>query len=270
MIDKLLNERYPLPEWVLIWELNKGTGFRGTEGRADAVAFNCYPSKKFVRHAFEIKTSRGDFIRELNNPLKRKWLEDNFHETYFVTANGIAKESEIPEGWGLLSITKKGDALRRMVIAKHREIPPIPESLALSAIRSLAQRLTRVDLPYILDGQEVTRDMVEKWANEILEHQHKTLRDRLNRVEKERLELHDLEVRLIEPFSILKEALGSFDWKERERFRSDPSKIITSENVREWLIQVANAQAKRLLNDAINARDSLTRMIENVHHRNST
>lgn len=261
MLYKLLKARYPLPEWALVFELNKGVGFSGTDGRADAVAFNCYPSKKLVRHAFEMKISRGDFIRELNNPLKRKWLEDNFHETYFVTTHGIAKDNEIPEGWGLLTATKNGESLRRTVIAKHRDITSLPERIALSAIRSLAQSLSNLDLPYAIAGQEVQKEDVEKWAREVLDHQHKTLKDGLNAVRKERQALSDIKDKLTGPFSELREAMGRFGWSERRRMNENPTEVITVDNVREWIAAVIVEQSKRILEDAIHARDSLSQMI---------
>ena len=142
-LGALLEERYPLPEWALIFELSKGTGWSGQEGRCDAAAFNCYPSKGYHRLAFEMKTGRGDFLKELDTPKKRAWLEENFHQTYFVCVPGIAKEEEVPDGWGLLVESRSGDKLRRVKVARHRELPPLPESLALSASRTWLNRTSR-------------------------------------------------------------------------------------------------------------------------------
>jgi len=261
MIKTLLKQKYPLPEWALIFELNKGTGFKGTERRADAVVFNCYPSKGSIRYAFEIKTSRGDFIRELNNPQKRKWLEDNFHETYFVTTHKLVKDTEIPEGWGLLSVTSKGDALRRSVIPRHREVPELPESMALSAIRSLASSLNDLDVPYVLNGREVCKQDVEQWANQILDHQHKTLQEGIKTQSKLNMELRELREGLLEPFKVLREAVERCDYYAKRELDKEPLNIITVDAVRSWLVQVANTQARALLKDAIKARDALTDLI---------
>ena len=77
------------------------TGY-GCDSHIDAAAFNMWPSKNFERHAFEVKRSRSDFMREIGNPQKRQWVEENFHLTWFVTPAGLVKPDEIPEGWGLL------------------------------------------------------------------------------------------------------------------------------------------------------------------------
>jgi hypothetical protein len=264
VLGKLLQERYPLPEWALVFELNKGVGAYGTDRRADAAAFNCYPSKKLVRHAFEFKTDRGDFIRELNNPKKREWLESNFHETYFVTPHKLVKEKEIPEGWGLLVATSKGDTLRRTVIARHRDVPALPEKIALSAIRSLANSLSNLNLPYVLDGREVKKEEVQEYVDEVLTHQHETLRKRLNTVEEERLELSDLRGKLIGPFRELRTAIGEFSWQEDRQLLSDPEEIITTAAVQEWLQQIKRAKIIQLLKPIISARDALSKLIDSV------
>jgi hypothetical protein len=264
VLGKLLQERYPLPEWALVFELNKGVGAYGTDRRADAVAFNCYPSKKLVRHAFEFKTDRGDFIRELNNPKKREWLESNFHETYFVTPHKLVKEKEVPEGWGLLVATSKGDTLRRTVIARHRDVPAMPEKIALSAIRSLASSLSNLNLPYVLDGREVKKEEVQEYVDEVLKHQHETLRKRLNAVEKERLALSDLRGKLIGPFRELRRAIGGFSWLEDQQFADNPEEVITTDNVIKWLREVEKAKVIQLLKPIISARDALSELIDSV------
>jgi hypothetical protein len=63
-LEKLLRVKYPLPEWVLFFELSGGTGWSGQQHRADAIAFNCYPSKGLHRLAFEVKRTRQDYMRE--------------------------------------------------------------------------------------------------------------------------------------------------------------------------------------------------------------
>lgn len=79
----LIRARYPGPEWAVLDELHDGTGGSGTR-RFDAVAFNCWPSRGFVRLGFEIKVTRGDFARELADHAKRAALERHCHEVYFV------------------------------------------------------------------------------------------------------------------------------------------------------------------------------------------
>src|SRR6056300_165794 len=100
-LEALVEQRHKLPEWVTVRELPNGTGM-SKNGAIDIAAFSCWRASKYVRIAYEVKRSRSDFLRELNTPDKRLWVEQNFHETYFVVSPGICKPEEVPESWGLL------------------------------------------------------------------------------------------------------------------------------------------------------------------------
>ena len=130
--------RHKPPQWVAIKELRAGTGYgKGADQRFDVAAFNVWPSKKFVRVVYEVKRSRNDWLRELKNPSKRASAEAWFHETWFVCDKGVAKEAEVPEGWGLLE--PAGEKLRTRVHARMRVPGDAPATLYLSAMRRLAE-----------------------------------------------------------------------------------------------------------------------------------
>lgn len=99
----LIRARYPGPEWAVLDELHDGTGGSATR-RFDAVAFNCWPSRGFVRLGFEIKVTRGDFARELADHAKRAALEKHCHEVYFVVGPNVYAARDVPEPWGLLEV----------------------------------------------------------------------------------------------------------------------------------------------------------------------
>lgn len=61
------------------------------------LAFNCWPSRGFVRLGFEIKVTRGDFARELGDHAKRAALERHCHEVYFVVGPGVCAPRDVPE-----------------------------------------------------------------------------------------------------------------------------------------------------------------------------
>jgi hypothetical protein len=266
-LGALLEERYPLPEWALIFELNMGTGWRGQDGRADAVAFNCYPSKGYHRLAFEMKTGRGDFLKELDTPQKRAWLEENFHQTYFVCTPGVAKEEEVPDGWGLLVETKKGDNLRRVKVARHRELPPLPETLALSAIRSMAGRMHSFTIPFKFEGRTVTREDIDRYVHETLALQQQTLLDQIDAANKRRRELDKLKEQLVEPFLILARAAdpeGRLGWMENQKLRDNPGKYLTRERVQAWVEQTPRAELGRRLKEAREAHAALGKLLAQV------
>lgn len=97
-------------EWAFFKELAIGTGFgRGVPQRLDAWAMHLWPSHHYTRWTFEVKISRGDFLRELAQPLKRRpgLLYSNLF--YFVTPAGLVKPAEIPAECGLIEVGSMPD-----------------------------------------------------------------------------------------------------------------------------------------------------------------
>jgi hypothetical protein len=65
----MLRERHPAPEWAIFFEVANGLGVSDRR-YADAVAMSLFPSRGLDVHGFEVKTARGDWLRELKNPKK--------------------------------------------------------------------------------------------------------------------------------------------------------------------------------------------------------
>lgn len=117
-----LQRRHQMPEWVLVRELRLGTGYdyapydyvRRQRGRAkmqqriDAWALNCYPGNGFRRIAYEIKVSRGDFIKEKRDPEKRQPAMEVSDYFYFAAPRGLIAPMELPQGCGLLVVYESG------------------------------------------------------------------------------------------------------------------------------------------------------------------
>lgn len=107
-LDILERERHS-HDWIFFRELRIGAGYTGdSQQRVDAFAVHCFPSKNHHRFAYEIKTSRADFLRELASPRKRRPALMMSNYFYFVTPPGIVKPDEVPIDCGLLEITKAG------------------------------------------------------------------------------------------------------------------------------------------------------------------
>jgi len=203
LMTRMVMNRHPLPEWATFTELRDGTGFAHS-GAIDVATFNCYPSKNGIRVAYEIKATRNDFAKEIDNPKKREWVEKYFHQTYFVIAHGICEAKEIPEGWGLLQLSKKHKILRRLVIAKHREVPDPPYWLMMSAMRRSVEDMhaNNTKIRHI-DGESFTTKEFEK----LVEDSVSALRDNTNKkiaelYDQER-EYRDLRTKLVQPLYTL-------------------------------------------------------------------
>jgi len=114
-----LERKFDYPEWGLFFEV---TGKNGK--RADAIAYNLFPSRNFKTIGLEIKASRSDWKSELEKPSKNDWFVGQVDQFYVVAAKkGIVKESELPEGWGLYEM-KGGGKLYEVVesdLTEHQD-----------------------------------------------------------------------------------------------------------------------------------------------------
>lgn len=123
-----LRRKYDFPEWALFEEVPGKTG-----KRADAIAFNMFPSRNFKTLGLEVKASRGDWKKELQDISKADYFVGQCDEWYVVAGRkGIVKESELPVGWGLLEM-KGGGKLYTIVesdLTDHQNRPPDREFYA--------------------------------------------------------------------------------------------------------------------------------------------
>ncbi len=205
----LLELRYPLPKWVLLREVREGTGY-GVSQSADAAAWCCWPSIGDHRVAFEIKIARSDWLRELSRPAKRRWLEEWFHETYIVVPYGIVKDGEVPEGWGLLVATKKGDSLRCKIRPMHRAHEATPP-IELAALRSIAEQMvSERSHHYRFNCQDISRADLDAKVNAILEVERLRLKDKATVLDRNKQLLEDQRDALISPLQDLARHAG--DW----------------------------------------------------------
>jgi hypothetical protein len=110
-IVELLKIRYPQPEWLTMDEVVV------TPRRFDFLAARLWGDAHHIL-GFEVKVERGDYLKELSDPDKRRALEQRCHAAYFVAPAGLIAKAEVPQGWGLIELA--GTQLREKVAARHR------------------------------------------------------------------------------------------------------------------------------------------------------
>jgi hypothetical protein len=190
----LLRARHAAPEWALFEELPDATGF-DKRRTFDAYAMHTWPSKGFRCVGYEIKTSRSDFKREIEDPTKRAPLEAVAHEVYFLTSPGLVKLDEVPEGWGL--IEPRGDTLTVRKAATQRRLEALPWKLVASIARRAVEPSDLPPLAWRLAERTMTeaefRELVKEMAREQIvdaerrastaEDRHKTRADEARRLQ---------------------------------------------------------------------------------------
>lgn len=77
----------------------------GREQHIDAFAIHTWPSKRFVRRAYEVKSSRADMRRDLQQPWKQDAALALSNEFYLAVPSDLSLDGfEFPPEWGVLTI----------------------------------------------------------------------------------------------------------------------------------------------------------------------
>jgi hypothetical protein len=136
-----LRRRYKTPEWALFSEVRDKLGWAG-KGSCDALAFGLWPSRGMAMLGFEIKTDRGDWLRELKKPEKAERFATLCDEWWVVTTPDVIRdESELPSGWGWLYLAKRGRIVAKNLKVKRAATPkPNHPELPREFIAALLRR----------------------------------------------------------------------------------------------------------------------------------
>lgn len=125
-------------QWIYFEECPVGTGWKGSN-YIDAYAIAVWPSAANKRIAYEVKTSRSDFLREIKNPLKRRPAIYFSNEYYFVVPKGLVKEEEVPVDCGLIEFFDDGRLITKVPAPQRESIRPT-WNFAAALMRRLHER----------------------------------------------------------------------------------------------------------------------------------
>lgn len=127
-----LRAKYSAGEYVLLTEVPNATG-GGKERICDAMAFGCWRKTGFHVHGFEIKVSRTDWLKELQDRSKSAIFERHCHFWWIVASKGIVKKEELPASWGLLET--RGEGLTVTSAAELRTAEQMPFDMLSAIVR---------------------------------------------------------------------------------------------------------------------------------------
>jgi hypothetical protein len=142
-IHDALIRKFPAPEWAIFFEVANGLGLSDRR-YADAIAMSLFPSRGLDVNGFEVKTDRGDWLRELKAPQKADAIASYCDFWWLVTSNDkIAPKDEVPKTWGLL-VLKDGDL--RQVKRAERMKPKKIDRAFMGAMFRRAHQWTETQL----------------------------------------------------------------------------------------------------------------------------
>lgn len=94
-------------------------------GRCDFMSVGLWASRGHLIYGHEIKTSRADWLAELNKPSKADLWWGCCHRWWLVVPSAdLVREGELPDGWGLMVPRAGARRMRVIVSAAARHVTP--------------------------------------------------------------------------------------------------------------------------------------------------
>lgn len=171
----LLRERYSNGgEWVCASEVQRTTGW--SDRRYDFVAMNCWNSNFYKIEVVEIKVSKSDLRRELEEPEKHNVMFDDIDYYSLAAPDKIIDLSIIPPKWGIYAVVDGKLVTKRKPLAIHDEPrTTLPRAFAASFMRAAAAQ--NMDRTLLADEKKKSFDegyarckidvgqMADSWEN---------------------------------------------------------------------------------------------------------
>lgn len=189
-LREMLEVRYQAPEWHLEHEVTHGMR------RLDSVAFRLWggSGKGHLLLGFELKVSRADWRRELQQFDKGADWAAVVDEFYIVAPKDLVPLDELPRGWGLLEV--RGS---RLYVRAH---PSRPAQTPDEMPRLVAARFVeRLRTAVIRQRHEIQRE-IEPAIRAALEAQRAQREDRERTALAEQAEQWDALVRALEALGV--------------------------------------------------------------------
>lgn len=220
--------------------------------RADAVHIGLWSSRGAGRiDVCELKTSRSDFRRELEDPAKAEaWWP--YSTTFSIVSPGIdvTPPDELPPGWGLLIPNPRAGSRRFKTVVKPAEREP---------------KLTIDLLLTLLKNTETTRTRALRFQADQLGNQH---RAEMNALRRERAVSDPKAMQRLVLLDQLEKAmgmtLGEYSWRDEqinpEQAAEGLAAFMRGHAAREHAREKAEQQATRLEDIARQAQEEAKRL----------
>ncbi len=144
------------PDCAFIPEFRGGTGW-SRESRADAIAMHCWPSRGLELVGFELKISRGDWLRERKQPWKADPIKQFCDRWYLVVSDAsiVRDMDEIPADWGFMFPVQPGhpeNQTDHVALITYKPAPKLnavlPDKAFIAALMRRATKMTGGEVAY--------------------------------------------------------------------------------------------------------------------------
>lgn len=121
-------------KWAFIQEVRDDAGHRARRS-CDAIAMGLWPSEGLHLHGHEIKVSRSDWLKELNDPGKATTFSRFCHYWWIVAPAGIVVLDELPATWGLMVVNESHVVKVKRPATFNKKPDPVSYGFLASLLR---------------------------------------------------------------------------------------------------------------------------------------
>ena len=178
-LEQALMQRYPKGEYAFFSQVRNCTGFAKQIRTADSMVLSLWPSRGLQLSGFELKVSKSDWKRELEQPEKADGLVAYCDAWWVVTPLGVVDKGDLPPTWGLLEWT--GEKWKTTNPRRPLKPKALDREFVASLVRNFAEGM-------------VPQTQVEQLAAVKLEQAMKD-RDRGHQYDRQRVEILERQIR---------------------------------------------------------------------------
>jgi hypothetical protein len=143
-VNAAIRRHYKTGEYAVMFEVGNTTG-GGVRRHADAVVMNLWPSRGLLIEGIEVKVSRSDWRREIENPAKAEEIAQYCDRWWVITPDGIVQDHELPFNWGHMICNDQGVLRIKKAAPKLEAIPPTRGFVAAMLRRASDQDSVMID-----------------------------------------------------------------------------------------------------------------------------
>jgi len=159
----MLKNTYPAGAYSVLQHVPTTTGIpEGKERYSDCLIFSHWPSRGVYITGVEIKCSKADLLRELNDPTKSEAFARYCKFWYIAAPKGIVDVNELPDNWGLMETARS----KMKVVKKAKEnesVEPPPTGFTSAIMRRFyEQEVCQSSRSYMNGYQKGVRDTEER------------------------------------------------------------------------------------------------------------
>jgi hypothetical protein len=123
VLDAIESQHEGTEKGVFLRGVRDATGF-GSSRTADGLYMGCWQSVGVQLHGFEVKVSRGDWLREIQDVSKAGCFEKFCQYWWIAVPDGIVELAEMPAQWGLKVVSKNENGSYSVRVKKAATINP--------------------------------------------------------------------------------------------------------------------------------------------------